>query len=96
MIKIQNKKYLRAKRKVENLKSFYIHLIVFILVNIFLILINVVNYKEVGHWWFIYPVIGWGIGLVIHGISITSSGPFGEKWEREKMEKYINEDKRDT
>lgn len=96
MIKIENKKYLRAKRKVENLKSFYIHLIVFILVNTLLILINVLNYKEVGNWWFIYPVIGWGIGLAIHGISITSFSFFGEKWEGKKIEKYINEDKRDN
>lgn len=54
------------------------------------------NYKEVEHWWFIYPIIGWGIGLAAHGISISSFSFFGDKWERERIKKYMERDKRDN
>ena len=60
-------KYERAKKRVQNLKDFYTHLTVYILVNILLVIINVVSYQ--GHWWFFYPLLGWGIGLTAHGVS---------------------------
>lgn len=89
---VEDNKYLRAKKKVEELKAFYIHLIVFILVNIMFIIINVLTFEESGHWWFVYPLMGWGIGLVAHGLSVSSFGIFGPSWEDRKIKEYIDKD----
>ncbi|MFE8701436.1 2TM domain-containing protein [Cytobacillus sp. FJAT-54145] len=84
-----NEKYLRARRKVQNLKAFYIHLTVFILVNIMLFVINFTS--DAGNWWSLYPLAGWGIGLAIHGITVFSSG-FGADWEERKIKEYMDKD----
>ncbi len=47
-------------------KGFYIHLIVYILVNLLLIYINY-TYTPTKIW-FIYPLLGWGIGVAVHFI----------------------------
>lgn len=84
-------RYERARKRVENLKAFYIHLTVFILVNILLLIINLLS--SPGHWWFIYPLLGWGIGLGVHGITTLTYSRFGSEWEKKKIQEYIEKDK---
>lgn len=86
------KRYERAKKKVENLKSFYMHLTVFILVNIFLIIINWSTYD--GYWWFVFPLGGWAIGLIVHGATVFAGSAFGVEWEERKIQEYMERDKR--
>jgi hypothetical protein len=87
----KNEKYLRAKRKVRALKGFYIHLIVFILVNIGLFFIDLIFSHD--SMWFYYPLFGWGIGLIAHGISVLGFGRlFDEDWEKKKIEEFMNKD----
>ena len=81
----EEQKYQQAKKHVEKLKGFYIHLIIYIVVNIGLIFINLI--VAGGPIWFIYPLIGWGIGLIGHSISILN---FGKDWEKRQIEKYMN------
>ena len=45
-------------------KSFLIHLAIYIAGNIFLALVNL--YFSPEYIWFIYPLGGWGIGIVTH------------------------------
>lgn len=90
----EDKKYLRAKKRVENLKSFYIHLIIFIFVNGMFIVFNLLNYEQAGHLWFIYPLLGWGIGLLAHGLSVASFGILGTDWEEKKIKEYMEKDKK--
>ncbi|PEO36924.1 2TM domain-containing protein [Bacillus wiedmannii] len=56
--------YLRAKKRVENLQAFYIHLTVYILVNLMLFIINISS--DSSKLWFVYPLAGWGIGIVCY------------------------------
>ena len=57
MMKIENdQKYVRAKKKMEMLKAFYIHLTVYIFVNTLLLAINLLTDPTV--WWFFYPLGG--------------------------------------
>lgn len=86
---MESKKYEKAQRKVEDLRSFYMHSIVYVFVNTMLIVINVKTYKQSESWWFIYPLIGWGVGLAIQGLSVSSKGPFGQKWKEKKIHEYI-------
>ncbi|MDD1502124.1 MULTISPECIES: 2TM domain-containing protein [unclassified Lysinibacillus] len=84
-----NEKYERSIKRVRALKSFYIHLFVYIIVNLGLIIINL--FSSPGSLWFIYTLLGWGIGIVAHGISVFSRGKFlGEEWEKRQLEKYMN------
>lgn len=73
--------YNKAKRNVEIKISFFIHLVIYILVNILLIIINLNTKPDT--LWFKWPLMGWGIGLIIHGIvAFLSLGFIGLK---EKM-----------
>jgi hypothetical protein len=58
--------YNKAKKNVEIKISFFIHLVIYILVNGLLIIINLKTKPDI--LWFKWPLIGWGIGLIMHGI----------------------------
>ena len=61
-----------ARKRVEEKKGFFIHLIVYVVVNIILIIIWAVTDSGDGVPWFVYPLGGWGIGLVCHYFSVTT------------------------
>jgi hypothetical protein len=69
--------YERAKRRVEELKGFYGHLISYIIVNVFLAIINFLTTP--GFWWFLFIAFFWGIGLVAHGSSVFMKRGFIRK-----------------
>lgn len=80
--------YEKAKKRVEARLGFYIHLIVYILVNALLIIINMRTSPEYS--WFIWPLIGWGIGLLFHGIGafvFTGEPAYKEKMIEKEMKK---------
>jgi len=64
----EEKIYERARKRVEDKKGFFIHFTVFIIVNIVLALIWVFATK--GFPWFLIVIGGWGIGLLMHFLSI--------------------------
>ena len=83
--------YEQAKKRVEARKGFYVHLTVYICVNIFLVLIWAFVAGR-GFPWFIFPVAGWGIAIIIHGVSIfvgksdkAAIAKEAEKIKREQM-----------
>lgn len=78
----------KAIEHVENLKSFYMHLAVYILVMIFLTILNAVTSSR---WWVIWPMMGWGLGLAIHGATVLleGGGLFNAEWERKQIEKRL-------
>lgn len=59
--------YANAKERVEAKMGFYIHLAVYLIVNTFLVILNLTFTKE--YFWAIWPIIGWGAGLIIHGFN---------------------------
>jgi len=87
----KDEKYIRAKKRVQNLRAFYIHLIVYILVNAMLFVINLISGAD--NWWFLYPLVGWGIGVIVHGVSTLAFGIFGEEWEERKIKEYMEKDR---
>ena len=66
--------YQKAKKRVEAKIGFYIHLAVYVGVNILLIIINLVTSTQ--ELWFKWPLIGWGIGVFFHalGVFVFSGG----------------------
>ena len=73
----------QARERIKDLKGFYSHLGAYVGVNLFLFMINMVNMSGGDDIWFIYPLFGWGIGLVSHALQVFTAG---EGWERRKME----------
>ena len=72
-------KRVRAKRELTS------HIIAYICVNGFLVGVNLLTSRN--YIWFIFPMLGWGIGLVIHAFNtLNFLLEKGDKVERE-MEK---------
>lgn len=76
--------YQRAQDRVTELKAFYTHLVTFLIINPFLIYINYVTYW--GYQWFWFVLMGWGIGLIAHGLTVFS---FGSNWESRKIREIM-------
>lgn len=60
----------RAKKRVGMKTGFYIHLLVFVCVNLGLVALNLL---QGGHRWSIWPLGGWAIGLAVHGLVVFLS-----------------------
>ena len=84
--------YVRARKRVEELKEFYYSLISYCLVIPFLIFIwytftpNTIQ-------WFWFPMLGWGMGLSFHAYKVyVNDGVLGNGWEKRKIEKFMREE----
>ncbi|SIS63705.1 2TM domain-containing protein [Zobellia uliginosa] len=95
-------KRVRAKKRIEQLKGFYIHLAVFVIVNIMVITGAVVgnmgNGESFVEAFFNFGTFStfffWGIGVVFHGVKVFSYNPFFSKaWEERQIQKYMDADR---
>jgi sensor histidine kinase YesM len=84
----ENNTYLRAKKRVEELKGFYGNFTSYCVVIPSLSLIN--YYTNWDHKWFIYPMLGWGLGVTFHAIGVFG---YGKSWEERKIQEIINKEK---
>ncbi len=75
--------YQRAKRRAEAKIGFCIHLAVYVGVNILLVVVNLSASPQYS--WFIWPLLGWGIGLFFHGMSVFVFSGKKFKGIKEKM-----------
>ena len=75
--------YERAKKRVEAKIGFYIHLAVYVGVNALLIIINLISSPQ--YIWFKWPLFGWGIGVLFHGLSVFIFSGSQIKAVKEKM-----------
>ncbi len=74
--------------QVKEIKGFYSHLISYVAVIAMLFVINVI--VSPGYIWAIWPMLGWGIGLTIHGLNTFEvMNLFGADWERKQVEKRL-------
>jgi len=83
----EEKIYEEARKRVEEKKGFFIHFAVYIIVNILLVLIWATTGAGSPPW-FIYPLGGWGIGILFHFLGVfVFSRRTG--WERKEIEKEV-------
>ena len=86
-----DKKAIRARKRIEAIKGFYQHLVAYCLFTPFTIFINYKTYWD--YKWFWFSVIGWGIGLAIHGFCVfVQKGVFGSQWEARKIEELMQKE----
>jgi hypothetical protein len=84
-------RYERARRRVEALRGFYIHLGVYVLVNSGLVILNLVTSPD--QLWFYWPLLGWGIGLAAHAFTVFGSERwFGPEWEERKIQELLDKE----
>lgn len=77
-----------ARREVHCLRGFYVHLTVFVLVNVGLVAINLL--ASPGRLWFQWPLLGWGIWLALHALGTFGRGRFlGRDWEERKVRELM-------
>jgi len=57
----------RVKKVARVRRGFYIHLTAYVVVNALLIAINLATTPE--RLWFGWPLFGWGIGIIAHGVA---------------------------
>lgn len=85
-------KYERARKRVTKLKEFYIHLTVYVAVNIMLFVMCMLSDPK--ETWFIFPLLGWGVAVAIHGAVVFLGGKGGSTWEDKKIQEYMDKDNR--
>jgi len=84
--------YVKARKRVEELKAFYYSLISYCFVIPFLIFIWY-RYTSNTVQWFWFPMLGWGLSLCFQGYRVfVDDGAFGAKWEQRKIEEYMNKE----
>ena len=78
--------YKLASKRVEEKKGFFIHFTVYLCVNTLLIIIWAVT--GAGFPWFVFPLGGWGIGVLFHflGVFVFSKQ---SGWEQRAIEREV-------
>ncbi len=92
----EDERYILAQKRVKEIKGFYIHLFVYLIVNLMLLLANsrdplVDRITEPSSY---FTAFFWGIGLAAHWASVFGAGFFmGKKWEERKIKKLMEKEK---
>jgi len=99
----ETEKYLRAQKRVENIKGFYVHLLVYICVNLFISIKKISRNLDNGETFneaffdfgtFIVWII-WGIGLALNAYHVfVKDGILLSRWEERKIREYMEQDQK--
>lgn len=77
-----------ALAHVRKIKGFYLHFAQYGLVITFLTVVNLLTSPR--YFWAIWPAIGWGIAVALHGLRVFDKVPFlNGQWEKRQVEKYL-------
>jgi len=92
----QEERYLKAKDRIKQLKTFYIHLGVYIIFNSSFLALIYSGYDIKINFWqpgsFFMPS-GWGLGLAIHALIVFIPNlSIFKHWEKKKLNQFINEE----
>jgi len=95
----QELKLAKAKKRIKDIKGFYSHLTVYLLVNLFILaastkLFTSFSSDQYAIWNYISTPIFWGIGLLVHALFVfVPSFGFIKRWEDRKMKEFMEKDK---
>lgn len=67
-----------ARRRAQAKLGWYTHAAVYTVVNLGLITLSLAS----GRHWAIYPLLGWGLGLLMHGLSVWVFAPGNRVMDR--------------
>jgi hypothetical protein len=96
---LQNDKLEKAQKKVKDIKGFYSHLVVFIVINTFLIIVQMYQFNfefddmKIAVFGYLSTPFFWGIGLLFHGLYVFQHKfSFFREWEERKIKEYMEKD----
>lgn len=76
-----------ARRRAEAVRGFNVHVAIYLVVNLVLMVIDLLT---PGGYWFYWPLIGWGLWVVAHGISVHGGTRlWGREWEERKIKQFL-------
>ncbi len=77
-----------AFKQAQRLRGFYLHLLMYLVINAGCIAINLFTNPE--QLWFIGALLFWGLGLCVHALSVfVFDKYFNGEWERTQVEKRL-------
>ena len=101
----------KARQRVRQLKAFYVHAGIYVVVMLGLLAINAAtrdgghdmmfnghNFRATGgDWWVIWPALGWGIAVAIHAVVVLVGGAGRlDDWETRKVEEIVRREREKT
>jgi hypothetical protein len=75
-----------ARKQAKEQRDFYAHLASYAVV---MVLLFVIDLLSGGSWWFFWPMLGWGVGIVMHAASVFGENRFGPAWEDRKTQQLL-------
>lgn len=90
--------YIRAQKRIKELKGFYAHALWYVIINIFIfIMIGVNSGWNVWHFGVLATPLFWGIGLGFHAIGVFGrSALFSKSWEERKIKEFMDMEEEDS
>ena len=76
-----------ALKRVKAKRDFRNHVAVYVVVNLMLVAIWALSGQ--GYFWPVWPILGWGVGLALHGWTVFYEKPISEEEIRREMDKGI-------
>lgn len=80
-------KYKAAKKRVKKVRGFFSHLTTWLVFCAFFIFLNFATGSA--SFWAIWPIMGWGLGVVFHAIGVFGAPGLGKDWEERMMEREM-------
>jgi hypothetical protein len=76
-----------ASRQVHAMEGFYVHAAIYVIVNLILL---VVNLAISDIWWVQWPALGWGLGVIGHGLLVFGRTPERlQAWRERKIRQIM-------
>ena len=83
----------RMRSRVQAMRGFYTHLLLYLLINLTLLIVNTVRNPETC--WCHYTALGWGVGLLSHWWGVFGARIFfSREWEERKIRDLLEKEKR--
>ncbi|MBI3864381.1 MAG: 2TM domain-containing protein [Planctomycetia bacterium] len=83
-------RYEYARKQVRALKGFYGHFAVYLVINLFLAVVNLAASPSV--LWFVWPLLGWGIAVAMHAVAVfIVGGVWSAGWEERKVQEIAGQ-----
>jgi hypothetical protein len=76
----------RAVKRIKKRRDFYGHLLVYSLVNAFFVVIWALTNLH-GFFWPVFPIVGWGIGVVMNAWDVYHNDELDEERIRREIER---------
>lgn len=81
----------RARARVDEIRSFFAHAVVYGLFNGALAILNLATlHGSDGVVWFVWPLVGWGVALATHAVFVFGIGRFlNKEWVEQRVRREL-------